>query len=401
MSSLDQSILITRPISLTIWTVILCIIAVAICSLLYFAQYTRKHSAQGILVPDKGLVNIITPDAGLVVNLEVTHGQAVKQGQLLYKILSDKAIAETELVRTERRNRLASMEESLQDDIVRQENLNQDEVHNRQRELHGLQSELLIIQKKIQLLDEKIVIAENNLGRYEKLVEKNLFSKIQAQEKRMEYLDTQAQKAQLQNERDAAVRQIEFLKNAILMEELRGQSQLAALQRKLDEVKDKLLEYDSTKYIYVIAPGDGIVANISAKAGQHVDSASALLSIIPDNSQLFAELYAPSNAIGFVSQGDKVLLRYRAFPYQKFGQHEGIVRYISRASLSDTSKAIGASPINSLYKITVALPEQHMVAYGRAEELQAGMEIDADILLDKRRLYEWLFEPLLGISRKQ
>lgn len=401
MSSLDQSILITRPISLTIWTVILCIITVAICSLLYFAQYTRKHSTQGILVPDKGLVNIITPDAGLVVNLEVTHGQAVKQGQLLYKILSDRAIAETELIRTERRNRLASMEESLQDDIVRQENLNQNEVHNRQRELHGLQSGLLIIKQKIQLLDEKIIISENNLGRYEKLVAQNLFSKIQAQEKRMEYLDTQTQKVQLQNERDAAVRQIEFLKNAILMEELRGQSLLAALQRKLDEVKDKLLAYDSTQYIYIVAPGDGIVANISAKSGQHVDSASALLSIIPDNSQLYAELYAPSNAIGFVSQGDKVLLRYRAFPYQKFGQHEGIVRYISRASLSDASKAIGASSANSIYKITVALPEQHMVAYGRAEELQAGMEIDADILLDKRRLYEWLFEPLLGISRKK
>jgi len=41
-----------------------------------------------------------------------------------------------------------------------------------------------------------------------------------------------------------------------------------------------------------------------------------------------------------------------------------------------------------------------MVAYGQEQPLQAGMEIDAAILIDKRRLYEWLFEPLMSMARK-
>lgn len=397
MPSSSYSILITRPISLSIWTAILTTITVAICSLLYFVQYTQKHNAEGVLVPDKGLVNVITPSAGQIASMEVTHGQTVKAGQLLYKILSDQAISETDAIRSERRARLASMEKSLQDDVARQKNINQDTLRNKRQELTGLQSDLLVIRSKLLLLAEKEVIAKDNLARYEKLAEQNLFSRIQAKEKHIEYLDIRSQKIQLENDLAISERNVELAKEAILIEELSGESQLADLTRRLDEAKNKLLEYNATEYIYVIAPSDGTVANVYAKLGQHVDPASALLTIIPTNSQLYAELYVPGNAIGFVIPGDNVQLRYRAFPYQKFGLHTGVIKHISRAPLFGAS---GTLSVNSIYKITVALPEQHMIAYGQKQPLQAGMEIDAAVLIDKRRLYEWLFEPLMSMARK-
>jgi membrane fusion protein len=397
MSSLSYSILITRPISLSIWTAILTTITVAICSLLYFVQYTQKHNAEGVLVPDKGLVNVITPSAGQIASMEVAHGQAVKSGQVLYKILTNRAISETDAIRSERRDRLASMEKSLRDDIDRQKNINQDTVRNKRQELRGLQSDLLVIEQKLSLLTEKAEIAKNNLTRYEKLADQNLFSRIQSKEKRIEYLDIQSQKIQLESDLNIAKRNIEIANEAILIGELNAQNQLADLTRKLDEAKNKLLEYDSAEYIYVIAPSDGTVANVHAKLGQHVDSASALLTIIPADSELYAELYVPGNAIGFVSSGDRVQLRYRAFPYQKFGYHKGVVKHVSRAPLYGAS---GTLSVNSIYKITVVLPEQYMVAYGQQQPLQTGMEIDAAILIDKRRLYEWLFEPLMSMTRK-
>jgi len=39
-------------------------------------------------------------------------------------------------------------------------------------------------------------------------------------------------------------------------------------------------------------------------------------------------------------------------------------------------------------------------AYGHAMSLQAGMAVDADIRLDRRRVIEWLFDPILSISRR-
>jgi membrane fusion protein len=51
-----------------------------------------------------------------------------------------------------------------------------------------------------------------------------------------------------------------------------------------------------------------------------------------------------------------------------------------------------------LYRITVALDRQSVAAYGQAQALSPGMQLEADVLLDRRRLIEWLFEPVLGIA---
>jgi membrane fusion protein len=51
-----------------------------------------------------------------------------------------------------------------------------------------------------------------------------------------------------------------------------------------------------------------------------------------------------------------------------------------------------------LYRIKADLPEQTIPAYGRREPLQAGMQVEADIHLDRRRLIEWIFEPVLSLA---
>ena len=46
----------------------------------------------------------------------------------------------------------------------------------------------------------------------------------------------------------------------------------------------------------------------------------------------------------------------------------------------------------------VTLDQQSVAAYGQAQALVPGMQLEADVLLDRRRLIEWLFEPVLGIA---
>ena len=55
-------------------------------------------------------------------------------------------------------------------------------------------------------------------------------------------------------------------------------------------------------------------------------------------------------------------------------------------------------PGEPMYRITVALALPHVMAYGRPQPLAAGMQLEADVLLERRRLVEWLFEPLLGLA---
>jgi membrane fusion protein len=50
------------------------------------------------------------------------------------------------------------------------------------------------------------------------------------------------------------------------------------------------------------------------------------------------------------------------------------------------------------YRVVVALDLQSVMAYGKAEPLKPGMLLEADILGERRRLIEWVFEPLYSLN---
>jgi membrane fusion protein len=93
-----------------------------------------------------------------------------------------------------------------------------------------------------------------------------------------------------------------------------------------------------------------------------------------------------------------VLLRYQAYPYQKFGHHVGQVVRISRSALTPERGAAsaGAEPF---YRVLVSLARQTVTAYGEEEPLRPGMVLEADILGEHRRLVEWVLEPLYTLGR--
>ena len=126
---------------------------------------------------------------------------------------------------------------------------------------------------------------------------------------------------------------------------------------------------------------------------------------MPQGASLRADLYAPSRAIGFVKPGDKVLIRYQAYPYQKFGHQEGAVESVAKTALptqelNGLPTPTGNNSNEPLYRVSVKLAAQTVNAYGKAQPLQAGMLLDADVLQEKRRLYEWVLEPLYSLTGK-
>jgi membrane fusion protein len=101
-----------------------------------------------------------------------------------------------------------------------------------------------------------------------------------------------------------------------------------------------------------------------------------------------------------------VRLRFEAFPYQKFGHQNGHVLQVSRTPLAPSELAglplAGALTADNsaepMFRITVAMDEPKLRAFGGEQTLVAGMRMQADVLLERRRLIEWLFEPLLGLT---
>jgi membrane fusion protein len=141
-----------------------------------------------------------------------------------------------------------------------------------------------------------------------------------------------------------------------------------------------------------------------AEVGQTVDNNQAMVTLVPASGELQARLYAPSSSIGFVQAGDAVLLRYQAFPYQKFGQHEGVVETVSTSAVNPAElaglPATGLAPGEPVFAIQVKLKAGSIDANGQQRPLQAGMQLEADILQERRKLYEWMLEPLFSVTQR-
>ena len=122
---------------------------------------------------------------------------------------------------------------------------------------------------------------------------------------------------------------------------------------------------------------------------------------------MIAQLYVSSRAIGFVKEGDQVLLRYQAYPYQKFGHAKAQVLSVAKTALaSQDLQTIGIiSPQEQLnnepvYLVRAKLDKQVVKAYGKDMPLQVGMTLEGDIMHENRKLYEWVLEPLFSITGK-
>jgi membrane fusion protein len=128
------------------------------------------------------------------------------------------------------------------------------------------------------------------------------------------------------------------------------------------------------------------------------------MTLVPAGAELEARLHGPSRAIGFVRPGQRVRLRYEAFPYQKFGQYEGAVKSVSRSTVgpaelggSDGAQP-GPVPGEPVYRVTVELARQTATAYGEEVPLQPGMRLEADVLIETRRVYRWVLDPLYSLT---
>ncbi len=130
--------------------------------------------------------------------------------------------------------------------------------------------------------------------------------------------------------------------------------------------------------------------------GAHVAADQPLLALIPSDAVLEAELYLPDRLLESSVIGSDVWLRYRAFPFQHYGQYSGRIARIARSPMPRDLSSIGMQTTSEpMYRTIVTLDAQSVNdERGTSHALRPGLLLQADIVLEKRRLYEWLIEPL-------
>ena len=394
------SIQLVRPVSLTVLTLLVVVAALAVGALLVEGRYTRKARVAGFLVPDRGVIRLVPPQSGTVLESHVAEGRAVHQGDVLFVLAIDQTTAQGDAVQST----LATRERSLKGASAQQALLQQSQQAAIERRLDDMRHELSSMQAEADLQTQRLALAQKAQSRLESLRDENFISAAQVQGKAEEVLGLRAQLQNLERQRVAQLREIGALEAQRRELPLRGQAQQGEIDRDLAVLAQQSAENEARRRIVVRAPQDGVISGVLAEPGHGVSPAAALASLVPANARLQAHLFAPSSAIGFMHANQAVLLRYQAFPYQKFGHQVGQVVQVSRSPLLAAELAglpmQGPASNEPLYRITVTLDQQTVAAYGQAQVLSPGMQLEADVQLDRRRLIEWIFEPVLGITGK-
>ncbi len=397
------SIQLIRPVSLTVLTALVVLAATSLVAYLMLGEYTRKARVNGVLMLDQGVIRLMAPQGAVVLESNAAEGRLVRRGDVLYVLHVGQATLTGDTQAAVQAS-LAARERSLQGTARQRSSLEQAQLTAIERQLDDMRRELASLGVEADLQRQRLALAQQAQTRFESLRNENFVSSAQVQTKAEEVLGLKAVLQSLDRQRSTHLRETAALEAQRRELPLRSQAQRGEIDRDLALLSQQSAENEARQRIVVRAPQDGVVTGVLAVAGQTVTPGVALASLLPAGAKLQAQLFAPSSAVGFVRPEQKVQLRYAAFPYQKFGHQTGAVVQVSRSPLQVTElaglplQAGVAGNTEPLYRITVQLDQQTVAAYGQAQPLSPGMQLEADVLLDRRRLIEWLFEPVLGIA---
>ena len=393
-------IVLIRPISFSVLAISAALIATALVAFLLVGSYTKRTTVRGHLAPDVGVLKIYAPQPGIVLEKNVHEGQLLKKGELLYLISSERHSSSAAGIQAEISQQVALRQQSLRDELRYTRQLQQEQENALRRKIQALTAEQANVAAQLAGQRIRVELAQAGVQRAGHLLTRGYMSADMTQQKQADLLDQQNRMQSLERDGISLERELQTLRSELATLPLQRRNQLAQIERLLTSTTQEWTESEGKRGIAITAPESGIGTALSAEVGQTVDSAKPLMSILPEGATLLVFLYAPSRAIGFVRTGDKVLLRYHAYPYQKFGHAHGVVSSISRTAIPAAELPADVGTGEPLYRINVTLLEQTVLAYGKAQTLQAGMLVDADILHEKRKLYEWALEPLFSLTGK-
>ncbi len=395
---------LTRPLSIWVISGLSLGVVACVATFLFLGEYTRKARVTGLLVPDRGVIRLVTPQPATVMESHAVEGRAVRAGDVLYVLSVEQATLGGN-TQSAVLDSLKARERSLQGAAAQQIALERERLSSLDRQVEAMRSELGQMDSELQLQAQRLALAQQSQARLESLRGENFVSAAQVQTKAEEVLGLKAHTQGLQRQRAALLREIAELQARRRELPLQAKAQQGTIERDMAELAQQSAENEARRRIVVRAPQDGIVSGVVAQPGQAVVPATALASLLPANARLQAHLFAPSSSVGFVHADQAVQLRYQAFPYQKFGVQSGQVVQVSRSPLQAAELGVASAgptglPTEPMYRITVDLGQQTIDAYGQAQPLVPGMQLEADVMLDRRRLIEWIFEPVLSVARR-
>ncbi|MBO1256994.1 HlyD family efflux transporter periplasmic adaptor subunit [Alteromonas sp. 5E99-2] len=394
---LNGEVIIAAHMSFNIIVIIILAIAITGFTYLFLSEYQRKEVVSGYLRPTTGLNKVYSITPGLIDEVYVEEGDAVSKGQPLARIRLDRQLSAG-----------VSANDIIIQELIVQKNLLSTNILN-QKQLFTVNTEQLALQirnseaqmqqasNQNAILKERLVLNEKKLQHIESLTNKGFASLREYADQQDNLLSLKHQLEDTQTNILSTQNQLSQLRYQYKQLPIQNEEQIAELESQLAGINQQITQADSQRSFDVFSSRNGVVTSLLVRNGMVANTNQPLMTILPVEASLEAVLFVPTRAYGFIKENQQTRIRYQAFPYQRFGIYTGEIVEVAKSVILPNETLLPISFQEPVYRVVVKLDEQGVIAYGVSVPLQAGMLLEADIVIDSRSLFEWLFESIYSI----
>lgn len=411
-------------------TVLYCVVALFGILLLWatFGKLDIVAVAEGRLVPQT-YVKIVQPaEGGIVQEILVREGQAVEAGQVLMRMDATLTEADARTIRSEyelKRLQLRRIDAELAGLPMRTEvgdapelyaqvasqyaarrKAYQDALAQEQALLSKVRHDLQAAEELARKLRETVPTYRKSAVAFEKLGQDGFYSPLAVEEKQRELIekeqDLRAQEATVASLKatiaasEKKLAQITSNYRAELQNErVETESQFRKLRDELEKIEHK------AGLLLLRAPQRGVIKDLATHTvGTVVSPGTVLMSLVPHDEPLQAEVYVKNEDVGFVHRDQRVKLKLSAYPFQKYGMIDGTVVHIGpdAADQPGSQRKPGGDAEEGMpglrYKALVRLDTQYLETDGNRLRLSPGMQVIAEIHQGQRSVMEYLLSPV-------
>lgn len=396
-----------------------------------FGKLDIIASAEGRLVPETYIKIVQPADAGIVQEILVKEGEQVKQGQVLMRMDTQLANADAKTIANdlvmrslqlrridaELAGKALSRQRDDPNDLFRQI---ESQYHDRrlsytdaleqaQEALKKAQREYDSAREVLTKLQQITPILKQQADAYADMGRDGYAPQLTVRDKQREYMeksqDLRAQQSTVAS-LDAAInqarKQIDQITSKYRSDLQNERVEAEGQHRKLQQ--DRLKQEHKTGLLELKAPQSGIVKDIATHTiGTVVSPGTVLLSIVPENEPLVAEIMIKNDDVGFVYPHQQVKVKLAPYPFAEYGMLDGEVTRIqadsdiqaaSQGSIPRDQTGDKSQAQPSVYKAIISFNSQVLEAHGKNLKLMPGMQVVAEINQGSRSVMQYLLSPV-------
>jgi membrane fusion protein len=392
---LTGEVVLASPTSLRVLAALAISVGIGVVLFCAISTISQKEAVTGWLVPKGGVVRLTAHAGGIVTEILVKEGEAVGAGHPIAKLRLSSSLTSGEDAGLAVHQAYLSEAGAVRAQASAQRDKLLAEREGLGPKLRDLGSQLSELNGQIRLQQDQLKIARADVKRFQDLLRQGAIAERQVDDRRSAMLGVEQNLSQLRGQVLSVEQQV-----GEAASRLRAiPADLAAAQATAGsagaQITERKIQNGALSSELVVSSVAGHVLAIPVAEGQALASGATVAIVSARGGHLEAELYAPSRSAGLIKPGDEVRLMYDAYPYVRFGSALGTVTSISRTILAPSDIAVPGIQISQpVFRVRVALARQSLRADDQDIPLQPGMLLTGNIVLDRRTIFQWIFDPL-------